>query len=328
MQEMDCRSFKDLLDSYLSQELAIETNHAVLRHAEQCGGCRAEMAARRQLRSTLRRACSRESMSEEACQQLRVLLHAAANDQAGEREHIASKPRKVFSRYFNLRFASVAATVALLFVAGLAFSYYLSLSVSKAQSVELSTALFDQSAEDHLTCATRFVNSNGHGAMPESVKTYDPTYLALDRIAEVGAEGLQLRSAHLCSGGGRKFAHLVYTRHTQVISLLVTERDGRSLKLGKVPANDGADIKLQQAARNHLVLDAYQTTKHIVLVVSDLPQTENVILAERLALPVAEHLRRVERTSTVRHHPEWRIGARDNLDNLIGQSTINHFPIR
>src|SRR5215467_9300795 len=51
---MQCNDFREIADSYLSDELLIETNHDVLRHLESCGECRAELAARRELRQELR----------------------------------------------------------------------------------------------------------------------------------------------------------------------------------------------------------------------------------------------------------------------------------
>src|SRR5437868_7233418 len=75
---MDCRNFKDVLDSYLSGELAVETNHDCLRHAEQCPACRAEMGARRNMRTTLRAAVTRTCMSGEAQARLRECLRAEA----------------------------------------------------------------------------------------------------------------------------------------------------------------------------------------------------------------------------------------------------------
>jgi predicted anti-sigma-YlaC factor YlaD len=52
--QVQCRDFRELADSYLSDELLIETNHDVLRHLEKCADCREELAARRELRRKLR----------------------------------------------------------------------------------------------------------------------------------------------------------------------------------------------------------------------------------------------------------------------------------
>ena len=52
---MQCRDFRELADSYLDEELLVETSHEVLRHLEQCANCRHELAARREMRGQLRR---------------------------------------------------------------------------------------------------------------------------------------------------------------------------------------------------------------------------------------------------------------------------------
>src|SRR5690242_15810087 len=53
---MQCREVRDLADSFLSEQLLVETNHQVLRHLEGCPACRAELESRRELRTTIRRA--------------------------------------------------------------------------------------------------------------------------------------------------------------------------------------------------------------------------------------------------------------------------------
>lgn len=51
---MRCQEFREILDSYLGDELLIKTNHNVLKHLEDCPACRQESAARRKLRTRLR----------------------------------------------------------------------------------------------------------------------------------------------------------------------------------------------------------------------------------------------------------------------------------
>src|SRR5687768_11207608 len=51
---MQCPDFREVADSYLSDELLVETNHDVIAHLEACAECRRELAARRELRATLR----------------------------------------------------------------------------------------------------------------------------------------------------------------------------------------------------------------------------------------------------------------------------------
>lgn len=48
-----CRHVRELLDSFLSGELTVETNHTVLRHLESCQACRSEAERRRTTRKLL-----------------------------------------------------------------------------------------------------------------------------------------------------------------------------------------------------------------------------------------------------------------------------------
>jgi len=56
---MECRDVRELADSYLSEQLLVETNHELLRHLETCPDCRGDMAGRRALRDGLRSAFAR-----------------------------------------------------------------------------------------------------------------------------------------------------------------------------------------------------------------------------------------------------------------------------
>lgn len=320
MRVMDCRNFKELLDSYLCGELAVETNHAILGHAEHCGACRDEMAARRALRQSLRRACSREEMSAEAIERMRARLRAEAGlaDRATGAA-VKTGRRGWLTRLFEARLlVPVAATAALLLLIGGAWSLYVvwpkagpeQTVAEKNRVPELSERLIGESAGDHRNCAAKFLNATEPAEMPDSVREFDPACVRLDKVAAEGAKGLLLRSAHVCGYGERRFAHLVYTRDDRLISLLVTKRDARALKIGDVPPFDGLSAGLQQyeqVEQDRLALGAYQTAKHVVLVVSDLPESENRALAERLAKPVVEHLRSAE-LSRAALNPEERLG--------------------
>src|SRR5258706_13999582 len=78
---MHCREFREIADSYLGNELIVETNHEVISHLEHCAECRRELAARRGLRSQLREAfikAPKNQMSEEFGQRLTAGLHEQA----------------------------------------------------------------------------------------------------------------------------------------------------------------------------------------------------------------------------------------------------------
>jgi anti-sigma factor RsiW len=49
----DCRQVRELMDSYISGELTVESNHDVLRHVERCDACRSELERRERLGALL-----------------------------------------------------------------------------------------------------------------------------------------------------------------------------------------------------------------------------------------------------------------------------------
>jgi anti-sigma factor RsiW len=51
-----CGKVRGYLDSYLSNELLVETNHEVLRHLESCPQCAAELSTRARVRTGLQAA--------------------------------------------------------------------------------------------------------------------------------------------------------------------------------------------------------------------------------------------------------------------------------
>jgi hypothetical protein len=58
---MQCRDARELLDSFIGEELLIETNHELLRHLATCQDCSAELDGRRRVRSGLKRAFERSA---------------------------------------------------------------------------------------------------------------------------------------------------------------------------------------------------------------------------------------------------------------------------
>jgi len=315
---MNCRNFKDLLDSYLCEELAIETNHQMLDHAEHCPPCRAEMASRRNFRAILRRACSQDQMSEKACERLRARLQTEAAAGMVNFSDGGAGWRERWARFFTFRFAVPAAGLAaiLVFAAAGVLTYLKSQTHTvPPPATLLSDALMTEAANDHRRCAPHFIPAVGPMEMPESVKTVDAAYFGLEKVAAAGAIGLQLHSAHMCRFEERRFAHLVYTRGDHLISLLVTTRDNRALKTGELSTSVLDSTALQEAIRNEFALGAYQTSKHVILVVSDFPETENEALTRDLAMPVVEHLSRLDNQSVFNLHT---IQLQDLIANFRG----------
>ena len=103
--------------------------------------------------------------------------------------------------------------------------------------------------------------------------------------------GAQVIEAHSCVFNGRRFAHLVLKYRGRVVSLLVTGIPGD----GTYAATEPATIVCSQMEGYNISF--FQTARHAIFVVSDLPEGENLALTRTLEPRVFKHINESERTS-------------------------------
>jgi hypothetical protein len=294
---MDCREYKELLDSFFCEELAVETNHAMLRHAESCGSCRTEMNARRSLRQSMRRACQQESMSAEARLRLHECLRKEALDCGRKSRGGRQRNWLIGASFFPFPPTIAFATMAVVFLGGVGWlGVYLYNHRSDSESVKLNDQLFEEAIGDHRRCVQEYQARQARAA-GESMESFGSSFPGLDSSVQSAAVGgLALCSKHECLYEQRRFAHLIYSGRQEFVSLMVTDRDGRALGRSGPPADDGSGAGCQSALKEQTALGVYQSRKYIVFLISALPLSENTRLAEQLAAPVAVQLRQSETT--------------------------------
>ncbi len=288
---MECRNFKELLDSYLSDELAVESNHQIIRHSEMCPNCRSEMAARRNMRSMLRESVKATTASPDFKNRLRASLREEANPIIPTVEKI-SLWNRLLNSFATQKFAFASAIL----IAVAAGAFYI-FQPAKVEAAELSPQLFSQAAGDHDYCSAKWLQYQNPGTEMFGADSIDPEFKNLPQLSQHQALGLTLHHAHVCTQEGRLFAHLVYTRGAELISLLITERNSAALKNGVIPNDDGLKDGIQNAfkIKEKYTISAIQTSKHIILIVSSLDETSNKQLAEKLAQPISQHLRLIHK---------------------------------
>lgn len=323
---MNCREFKEMMDSYISDELLVETNHDVLRHLEHCPSCREALKAQRLLRSRLRSAVRRAPDAQ-------VNPAFAARLRASLREHSGrSGWREKFAAY-NIfvkgRTAFTAVALAgLIVVFGLG-AFWLKFqttsldktAVAENQSSNSSSAANNSPADapfsqspvaqavqiawreiihsavgDHRDCALEFKLEEKPITLAEASKKYGKYNENLNRViieplrevfpANSSGE-IKLLAAHSCLFRGRRFAHVVLRRRSQTISVLVTDAD--------LPNGAGEEIITETSG--NLQIAGFRTKRHAVFVVSDLPAAENLFVAQTIVAPVRQHLKLSETNS-------------------------------
>ncbi len=299
---MDCRKYKDTIDSFLCGETLVESNLEMIRHAEHCPECRNEMAARRNLRLQMQRVVGQEKMSADAHERLRARLRQEISPAPQPMINVGPNWRARFAGLFSGRMPLLASLTLLLLVG---LSWWLtrtnnSSNSSSVQAAVLSPAVFEQAAREHELCAHFYADADEPKAMAASAVEYDAAYAGLDQVAKLKTQGMQLRAAHKCALVGRNFAHLLFSRGSELISFMVTERDATAMRDGLVPHNDGKQTPLQHDQQAGCTMSAWQTKRHIVFVVSKLAHAQSEQLAQQVAQPISEHLRLAEATAIAR----------------------------
>jgi hypothetical protein len=176
----DCRQVRELMDSYISSELTVESNHAVLRHIERCDACRSELARRERLRALL------------------VESFGAAPDTTAIGARITEALDREQHRWGRLmRYGSIAAALVLIAGAGAWFSR------------PVDAAAFDDSVDDHIICALSYPPEATYDAN-RAWGSLEPAYQPIVNAVAHQSGEYELIDAHMCPYQGRNYAHLVY----------------------------------------------------------------------------------------------------------------------
>jgi hypothetical protein len=308
---MQCRDFREVADSYLSDELLVETNHDVIAHLEACNDCRNELAARRELRATLRTSFANAEelrVDDEFAARLRDELRATASSQA--------MPPATRRR------ALMAIAACLLVITTLALIVVWRRSKTSPQLAAreqrdanvadikphptpgddaaydanvLPVAMSELAAGDHRNCAINHRLPQSPIPLEEAARRLDRAYLDLTKVV-TSDEAIEIVMAHACMFQGRWFAHVVVRHNGHLVSLLVTQLEQTdSLPATQTHARIARHNQVIACSRvGDYQISCFRTSRHAVFVVSDLSEAENLAVARTLARPVYEHIAKAE----------------------------------
>lgn len=304
---MDCQEFRRLIDSYLNDELLVETNHVVLRHLENCPDCRDQLSARRELRGRLRNAVI--TMPE-----MQIGDIFASRLQTNLRQ-IALQPniwdRLTAGGFAGMRVAMVGFACLLVVVIGGFFMLRSSNdrvatntntkidqreTLIEANKTRLADAvkvawneLSGQAVGDHKNCAVKFNLEERPITLDEAAKKFGPINKDIDKAVFAAAKTafddkpasrIELLEAHLCIFGGRRFTHIVMRRQGKVISVLVTDTD--------LPAE--ADAPVTDHIDGTLNAAGFSIGRHAFFVVSEMDAADNTAVARAIYPAMRRHI--------------------------------------
>lgn len=306
-----------MMDSYLGDELLVETNHEVLRHLENCAACRSELAARRGLLAQMR-AAFRNAPEMQLNQAFAVKLRNDLRETA-LRPSIWEKLKSGGLSGTRL-LAATAACLLLMSMFGIVWFNQLSsadnISVHDenqtdkpdelsrptkspvSQAVQISWREMTHSAVgDHKNCALHFRLEEEPITLKKAAEKYGKFNRDLDKTVATSlneifpekqpgktSDKIHIFEAHSCVFEGRRFAHVILLYHSRRISVLVTEAD--------FPGE--TDGEIYSEATEGMFAARFRTARHAVFVVSNSTATENVIIAQKLSPAVRRHIEQAE----------------------------------
>jgi anti-sigma factor (TIGR02949 family) len=285
-----CRKIRSYLDTYLSNELTAETNLEVLKHLEICETCSRELDDRARIKAQLKR----------------VVLNVQAPDTLQKRIRIEMRRTHRFNFNFNPSWMLAAAAVivvavmlGVLFRPGAGRSNgsiprQLSLTAEVAPA-DTAGQILKVGFDDHVSCAIDHGMSNRHFSAAEMSEKLGPQYEGLIEAAkEKMPQDFEIIVGHRCHYQNREFIHLLMRRQQEVVSLIVTPKNGESFPVdGAAPVMNAAGIPVHEASWHNLQVAGFETSNHLVFVVSNEPKGENEQIASMMMPAVADFLRTV-----------------------------------
>ena len=279
----ECRRIRAFLDSYLDNELLIETNHEVLKHLENCTECAALLEGRSRLKQHLQQAVRKD----EAPAALQLKIQRQLREQA-------LQPR---FGWMSWGLAAAAAIILAVSAWGVFYaikSGKLSTPAPQAQ-LDANAQVLNVGLGNHLHCAIDRDFANKHFSDEEmSAKLGD--YIGLVSLvkAKIPA-GFEVVVGHRCKFNGREFVHLILKKQEQVVSLTLTKKDGEaftSAQFGEVLQASGID--LHTARLQGYEVTGFSTRDYLVFVVSNLAAQANLEMAQTLAPVMRDFVKRFE----------------------------------
>jgi plasmid stability protein len=286
--ESACERTRKYLDSYISDELLVETNHEVLRHLERCPGCSAEAETRQQLRARLKSAVKRQPVPVE----LPALV----------RERIRAEATRKPSNWAWMRWPmAAAATVALCTVLYVEYrperlppigdrpaqnAYIQKISATIATVLKVGLG-------DHLHCSVFRKKSASVPTAAEMEKELGPEYKGLLPAMRAAApEGYTVIMAHHCSYLKRNFVHLTLERDGKLMSLVIARKQEGESFTNLSPANEHGTPIFQSSA-GHYQVAAFDAGDFHAYVISDMKSKANLQVAMAAAPAIREVLTKI-----------------------------------
>jgi len=285
--EAVCKRIRPQLDHYLSNELSVETNHEVMKHLEACAACSQELEARMRVKNLLRRAVQPEAAPPRL------------------RQRIEGRIRASESSFLHLPFSphwALAAAAAVVVVLGgvmavqwrtnrlyddagaqAEYIHAVGARLPRIQTVGLA---------DHLHCAVFRKFPKEYRAEAVDAQHLGPHFVQLVPMVKERMPGeYHIVMAHRCSYAGRHYVHFVLKSDSNLLSLVITEKQpGESFSEMEASSGSATSVPVYEAEVKRFEVAGFESQGYLTFIVSDLDRKNNLQIAENLAPLVAGFL--------------------------------------
>lgn len=270
-----CERIRQQLDSYLSNELLVETASEVVHHLESCQACSRDLESRMRVRDALQRAVSNRPVPDS------VRTDVVRKLRASQTRSFASVSVK--------RWALGLATAALILF-GLFAAEWLNLR----RGEQLIASILKLGVSDHVICAIQGHNYPEVANPPDQIREkLGARYAPLLQVVQQRLPGFEVLEGHICSisGGDRKYIHFIARGHGTIVSVILTERSGATFPREELLVTaDSGSLGIYENRLSGMEIAGFESGRYFAFVVSDMSQKELVQLARGLAPALKETL--------------------------------------
>jgi anti-sigma factor RsiW len=271
-----CERIRQYLDSYLSNELLVETASEVVRHLESCEACSRDLESRMRVRDALQRAVANRPVPDSVrADVLRSLRE--------------SQPRS-FVRASTTRWVAGLAGTAFVLLGLFAAEW---LSVRRGE--QLVASILKLGVSDHVVCAIKSHNyPEIANPAAEIRKKLGAQHAALLQVVQERLPGFEVLEGHICSipHSDRKYIHFITRGQGTILSVILTERNGASLPKNKLLVSaDSGGVSIYGNHLSGMEIAGFESAEYFVFIVSNVSQNQVLQLARGLAPALNETLR-------------------------------------
>lgn len=249
---MNCKDFCEIADSYLSDELIVETNHEVFQHLESCANCRQELAIRREVREKLR-VSVKNSPDFQMNPAFATRLKTNLKDEAFRQKS-----------WFNWKILTPVLT-SLIVVASIIFIFFYQ-QIQTNYAAELSKKALNQ----HENCGLKHYKEweKNVGKLPAEKISF---------VKALQDSDTQILEVHNCKFEGKVFTHYILEHNGKVISVLKTASENVT------QTNTNNEDSIVCKKEKGMQMSSFKFGDELVFVISDMSEAENLSIARQLS---------------------------------------------